>query len=369
VNRIEAGQDYLNLPNMAFEVNGAVVKNEVLPPFTDLDSLPYPDFDLDSLFVLDGDLHPLTKEKAKDYSYIFPFAAYTFHTITSRGCPHLCAYCNNCRYVAMWGTNAIRHRGTDHIIGELKHSLNTLDFFTHVGFGDDDFLIRPKEQLEEFAVKYRRDINLPFTVTTSANAYRKEKFKLLLDAGMKQVQIGVQSGSQRILDDVFNRKVTVQKTKSVAREIVSFEDSSDVMLALDFIIDNPYETDEDILETYKYFLDLPLGIRINVYQLAFYPGTPLYERALADGIVDPFSMEAPRYQREILYKNNYPNFILLIMIKLYLEGYIRYIPKFLFLALASRPIRKVASILPENLYAYLIKKVRKRIFVTRPTQD
>jgi anaerobic magnesium-protoporphyrin IX monomethyl ester cyclase len=142
-----------------------------------------------------------------------------------------------------------------------------------VGFGDDDFLVRPKQRLEEFAVKYRRAIDLPFTVTTNANAYRKEKFKILLDAGMKHVQIGVQSGSQRILDSVFNWKATVQKTKNVAREIVSFKDSSDLMLALDFIIDNPYETDEDIIDTYKYFLDLPLGIRINVSQWHF--RTPL----------------------------------------------------------------------------------------------
>ena len=62
VNRLDAGTDYLDIPNMAFNVNGSYVINEALPPFADLDSLPYYDYGLDNQFLLDGELLPLTMD-------------------------------------------------------------------------------------------------------------------------------------------------------------------------------------------------------------------------------------------------------------------------------------------------------------------
>jgi radical SAM superfamily enzyme YgiQ (UPF0313 family) len=366
VKRMETGKDYSKLPNMAFKVNGTVVKNEVLPPFTDLDSLPHPDFNLNDLFVLDGDLHELTKEKAKQYFGVFPFGIPTYNIITSRGCPHLCSYCNNCQYVAMWGKNSIRFQSVDHFLGELEHSLSSLDFVAAVAFDDDDFFFRPVDQLRDFAEKYKKTVNLPFAATISANTFREDKLELLLDAGLKYVQMGVQSGSQRVLYEVFNRKVPVKKTKDVARKIESYSQNSNLLLGLDFIIDNPYENDSDIIDSYKYFIDLPPGYRINVYSLSFFPGSPLYDRAIKDGYIESFSMEGSRlYASDILYQNNYSTFLLCLIIKLYLHGLTKHIPKFIFLALAALPVRKLTSIFPERMYAFLIKKIRKRLFVTR----
>lgn len=351
---------------MAFNVNGVFVKNEVLPPFTDLDSLPYPDFDLRGLFVLDGDLYELTKDKAKQYFGVYPFGVPTYNIVTSRGCPHLCAYCNNCQYVAMWGKNSIRFQSVDQFMGELEHSLSFLDFITAIAFDDDDFFFRPVDQLEEFADKYKKKVKLPFAASISANTFRDDKLKILLDAGLKYIQMGVQSGSQRVLDEVFNRKVPAKKTKDVAHKIQPYRQNFNLLLGLDFIIDNPYEDGSDIIDTYKYFIDLPLGYRINVFSLSFFPGTPLYDSAIKDGFIEPFSMGTSRlYAGDIIYQNNYPTFLLCLIIKLYLHGLTKYIPKFIFNALAAKPVCKLASIFPERIYALLIKKVRKKLFVTR----
>jgi radical SAM superfamily enzyme YgiQ (UPF0313 family) len=366
VNRIESGQDFSSLPNMAFKLDGTIVKNEILPPFTDLDSLPYPDFDMKDILMLDGDLYQLTKENAHEWFATFPFGRPTYNIMTSRGCPHICSYCNNCLYVSMWGKNSIRFFSVDHVIGELEHSLNSLDFITAVAFDDDDFFFRPKDQLKDFAEKYKKTVNLPFGTSFSANTFREDKLEILIDAGLKSIQMGVQSGSQRVLDEVFNRKVPVQKTKDVTRKIERYQKKFDLMLGLDIILDNPYENDNDIIESYRYFIDLPLDSRINIYTLSFFPGSPLYDRALKDGIIKSFSMEASRlYKSEIQYQKNYPTFLLFLIMKLYLHGLTKRIPKFIFSALASFPVRKIASIFPRSMYAYLIKKVRKRLFIPR----
>lgn len=370
VNRMESGQDYSSLPNMAFKVNGTVVKNAVLPPFTDLDSLPYPDFDMRDILVLDGDLHQLTNENAHERFPVFPFGRPTYNIMTSRGCPHLCSYCNNCLYVSMWGKNSIRFYSIDHVIGELEHSLNSLDFITAIAFDDDDFFFRPEDQLKDFADKYKRKVKLPFSAGMSANTFREDKLEILIDAGLKSIQMGVQSGSQRVLDEVFNRKVPVKKTQDVARKIKTCQQNFNLLLGLDFIIDNPYENDKDIIDTYKYFIVLPIGYRINVFRLSFFPGSPLYDRAIKDGFIEPFSMEASRlYAGDILYQNNYPTFLLHLIIKLYLHGLTKRIPKFIFHALAALPVRKLASIFPERFYTFLIKIIRKRLFVTRSSLD
>ena len=270
----------------------------------------------------------------------------------------------------MWGKNSIRFYSIDHVIGELEHSLNSLDFITAIAFDDDDFFFRPEDQLKDFADKYKRKVKLPFSAGMSANTFREDKLEILIDAGLKSIQMGVQSGSQRVLDEVFNRKVPVKKTQDVARKIKTYQQNFNLLLGLDFIIDNPYENDKDIIDTYKYFIVLPIGYRINVFRLSFFPGSPLYDRAIKDGFIEPFSMEASRlYAGDILYQNNYPTFLLYLIIKLYLHGLTKRIPKFIFHALAALPVRKLASIFPERFYTFLIKIIRKRLFVTRSSLD
>ena len=80
---MEAGTDYLNTPNMAFNVNGSFKINNVLPPFSELDNLPYYDYDLNDRFLLDEELLQMTKERFKKHYVFYPFGAPTFILITS----------------------------------------------------------------------------------------------------------------------------------------------------------------------------------------------------------------------------------------------------------------------------------------------
>jgi radical SAM superfamily enzyme YgiQ (UPF0313 family) len=358
IAKIEAGADYLSTPNMAFNVNGTYVKNGVVPPFSDLESLPYPDYDLDDQFLLDDhQLLQLTKENVKKYCGRFPLGMPTFYIMTSRGCPHNCSYCNNCRYIALFGRNPMRFRSVDNFMGELEYVMGFLDFFEGVSFADDDFLIRPTKELEDFAEKYKKKIGLPFSISASANTSRKEKVELLLDAGLKLIQIGVQSGSQRVLDDVYNRKISVATTKEVVRKIEPHIKTHGLELVLDFIVDNPYETKADLFETYQYLLDVSPHIKLNMHALAFFPGTPIYERAIKDGFIQPLSKEAFRTfnSSQVIYQKNYETF-LAMLISFHLT---RRIPNFLLHALGSQPVRRIASLFPTPLYGFLISIVRK----------
>jgi len=261
----------------------------------------------------------------------------------------------------MFGHNPVRLHSVDRVIEELEHTLEYLDFIGLLGFGDDDFFVRPSKQLDDFSSKYKKRVGLPFGIAVSANTYSKEKLELLLDAGLKFIQMGVQSGSQQILDEVYNRKIKIAKTREVVCQIEPYKKTRDLDFLLDFIIDNPYETPDDIIQTYQYLLNLPLHVRINIFFLAFFPGTPIYDRALKDGIIMPFDEKAFRFfiKGRVRYQKNYET--LLIMLVRYLRRHSllrRCIPRFVLRALGSRPVRGMASVFPKSFYAFLSKTIQ-----------
>lgn len=189
-----------------------------------------------------------------------------------------------------------------------------------------------------------------------------EKMELLLDAGLKLVQLGVQSGSQRVIDEVFGRKIKVTKTREVVRQIEPYYKTHGLNLLLDFIIDNPYETRNDIIQTYQYLANLPSHVRINIFRLIFFPGTPIYNKAIKDGIIEPYSESFFRFfssTNEITYQKNYETILILLLKLLGRRKRLRqYIPRFVLHTLGSRLVRSIASILPFSFYATLIKNIR-----------
>jgi anaerobic magnesium-protoporphyrin IX monomethyl ester cyclase len=353
VDRIASGRDFRGTPNFAFMAGGTVTRNAVLPPFADLDSLPYFDFSGSGHFLLDGDLIPMSLERLKERLADFPFRLPTFYFMTSRGCPNSCSYCNNCRYVSLFGSSSIRLLSVDRVISELEHQLSALGFIQAVGFSDDDFFVRPLGQLEEFAAKYKKTIGLPFGVAISARTYSREKLDALMDAGLKVVQMGVQSASQRVLERVYNRKISVAKTREVTRAL-SGRQKKGLKLFLDFIIDNPYERKSDIMQTYGFIRDLEPGVKINIFYLAYFPGTPLFNRALADGIIGEHSQRASRpYTRSRLrYQKNWESF--LILFARFLRRLVRRKKTALgalLWMLGTRPVRLIMSVLPGSVFA------------------
>jgi radical SAM superfamily enzyme YgiQ (UPF0313 family) len=363
--RLARGEDWRETPNFSFLRDGRVVSNRVLPPFRDLDSLPYYDYEPEGQYMLDGELTPMSREILKARLASYPYRIPIFYFMTSRGCPHNCAYCNNCRYLALWGKVPIRMHGVERSIAELEHQLAKLSFIEFVGFGDDDFFVRPTAELERFAAEYKARIRLPFGVAVSARTYRREKLDILLDAGLKMVQMGVQSGSQRVLDTVFNRTLSVERTRAAGLDLARAVKGRGMDLGLDFIIDNPYETREDAFKTFRYILELPPKVQLNVFYLAYFPGTPLYERALADGIISPASREIYRFwaRTSLRYQRNWETVLILLTRFLRLAAGRRGMPgttaveTFLRLA-GTKPVRVFMAALPGAFFSALASAIQ-----------
>jgi radical SAM superfamily enzyme YgiQ (UPF0313 family) len=110
----------------------------------------------------------------------------------------------------------------------------------------------------------------------------EEKISLLVDAGMKYVRMGIQTGSIETLHKIYKRPGSKEQLYRAVNVLHRFIGRIDPPL-YDFIVDNPWETDDQVFETLEFMLSIPRPFNYLTFSLTFYPGTELYERAKKDG--------------------------------------------------------------------------------------
>jgi len=123
-------------------------------------------------------------------------------------------------------------------------------------------------------------------VLASPQRITSEKLELLVKSGLVRLDIGVESGSERIKREIFNRPVS-NETIIKAAEIINRYPQLIVFYFI--IIGNPYDARQDLLDTISLVSRLPAPFYLQAYNLVFIPGTILFEKALADGIISGIS--------------------------------------------------------------------------------
>jgi radical SAM superfamily enzyme YgiQ (UPF0313 family) len=178
---------------------------------------------------------------------------------TSRGCPYSCSFCIESVYQEKWG-HSVKRRSVDVVIEELLLAKQAYDIKA-VLFYDEVFTTHPK-WLREFAPRYKKEIGLPFWCYTYPRTTRKEEIMLLKDAGLTTITMGIQSGSQEILEK-YNRPVQAEMTVRAA-EILA---ECGIDGFFDLITQSEFETEATCQETFEFLLRLP-G---NMKTVGFYP--------------------------------------------------------------------------------------------------
>jgi len=286
--QMSAGKGVADIGNMWHKRNGEIVRTPVRPLPNDLDRFPYPDYDLDTQFVLfKGEMLPLS-ENLLLYYLAFPYnsdSAPAYGTIMSRGCLYACTYCcNNALqriYEKQW---RIRRRSVANIVDELTQIKARFPGIEWIRL-DDDFFLDDLPMVREFAAAYKQAVHLPLeSLGFHPGAVTDEKIGLLVDAGLRRVHMGIQAGSTQALHRVYKRPGSFEQTK---RAIQIFHKYTDRMTppVYELILDNPWESEEEKVQTLRLILDTPQPYMLSLFSLTFYPGTELHERAQAEGIL------------------------------------------------------------------------------------
>jgi radical SAM superfamily enzyme YgiQ (UPF0313 family) len=125
----------------------------------------------------------------------------------TRGCLFRCTYCANFALGEIYKDKGFlyRIRRPEAAIKEMRYYKNKYDL-NFIFFVDDIFPLHKSEILEEFCYLYKKEIALPFSVSLHAELIKEKQFAQLVDAGCCNVCVGLESGSQRIRQDIFERR-------------------------------------------------------------------------------------------------------------------------------------------------------------------
>ncbi len=309
VQTMAAGGDLLKIANIWVKTGASIVKNPPRPLCADLDQYPFPDYSRKGHYILaDGRINPLDHALTEQFLKRGTVAAYLnktgYQTMTGRGCPHKCAYCINDAIKNLYhGQGYLRWRSNTHVIQELLWVKENMPYVGYIWISDDAFLARPLENIQEFCREYKKWINLPFSCLASPLTVTEKKMEALVDAVLIYIQMGIQSGSSTI-QTLFNRKqMNNERTLKAIKAINRFKDRM-VPPSYDFILDVPYETDQDVIQSLRLIADIPKPYRLQPFALVLYPGTRLYHMAKADGFITDenkqiysksYTMRAPSY--------------------------------------------------------------------------
>ena len=267
----EHEKDYIHTKNFWFNHNGKIVKNDFLPLHTneELDQFTLLEYagGNERIYLRNKGFQPVTT------NHYITLNSLGYNTIWSIGCPFSCSYCGNTKFIDNdKNYRKVRHPTVDYIVREIEYAKNKHPFINSIVFNDDSFMALPLGVLEEFSIKYRDRIDIPFSVIgVIPNYVNEDKFKLLVSAGMIRVRMGIQSGSTKMLN--FYKRPGLPKTRDRATRIINQFKSYMVIPSYDIILDNPIETTSDVHATLNMLYDMPRPFTVNPFSLRVMPNT------------------------------------------------------------------------------------------------
>jgi len=196
----------------------------------------------------------------------------TLSIMTSRGCPGECIFCAS---PIMW-RRQVRYRSPKNVLDEMEMLYNkyNLEGFTIL---DDTFALNGRHVHEICEGMRKRGIDVIWNCQGRVNTATRAMLGDMVKAGCVQIEYGVESGSQRILD-IAKKQVTVKQIEDAFRMSKEFP----IRRFANFIVGFPSETREDIELTRK------LAARIGADHYEFfvltpYPGTEILDIAIKNG--------------------------------------------------------------------------------------
>lgn len=246
--------DFSSIQGIAYSENDCVIKTPRRPVIRDLDSLPFPAWEL-------CDIEPYKESWVKHAGF------FSINMGTTRGCPFKCNWCAKPIY-----GNRYNSRSPENVVNEIK-LLKEKFSFDHIWFCDDIFGLKPG-WVHAFAdLVQKENLQFRFKIQARADLLVQENYiSDLARAGCDNIWIGAESGSQKILD-AMDKGITIEQIRQATTLIRRYGMKPSFFIQFGY----PGENKEDIRKTISMINELlPYEIGISVsYPL---PGTGFYEK-------------------------------------------------------------------------------------------
>ncbi len=293
----------ITIKSKRFDPESETIVNPDYPYIEPLDLIPIPD----------RGMFP------KNIDYFLPIVKRMPYTtmITSRGCPALCAFCT----APTFHGKQARTNSAERIIEELEQIVAL--GYKEIFFRDETFTAYKERNWKVCEAILERNLDLTWICNARVDMIDKETMALMKRAGCHYIKFGVESGDQRILDNI--RKGTL-----VEQAINTFGWAHEVGVDTHahFMIGNPGDSAETVEKTIEH------AIRIDATTASFaistpYPGTPMFDEVakLNPDIADGSQSELSGVHHQAFYTETYcdltPEQIKKYQVKAYRAFYLR----------------------------------------------
>ena len=273
LDALQKGESYEAIQNLAYlNAQGEMVCNEIRPLEQDIDLYGYPSIGADHMYLIHGD---------KIHRGDPQLHSFTYELNASRGCPFSCSYCSaiNLRRLYKGKGRYVRFRTVESVMNELHEAKKKIPKLRVIHFWDEIFSDE-EGWVEEFARRYKKEIGIPFRIWGHPMKVDKKIIAHLVDAGLHQIVVGVQSGSISVRKDTFHRPETQEQIIESSRIL---SECKVPKVYYDFMIRHPFENQEQLKETFYLCLDLAHPFSLNIHGLNFLPATDIVQMAIDKG--------------------------------------------------------------------------------------
>lgn len=235
---------------------------------TDMDDLPTPDFE---------------SFPVKSYSYLPALDKKPFLTLqASRGCPYSCRY--YCAYGSYQG-GKYRKRSPEKLLEDIK-TLIKIYGVKSLQFRDPTFGL-DKQQVEKLCnLIVENGVNIEWGIETRMDILNKEIIKIMFDAGLRNINVGVETVDPKIAE-INKRKLSEVNHQE---EIVEFCRKLGVKISAFYIFGYEGDTEKSV----KNLIDYAIKLNTNGARFAIstpFPGTDFFESLKGQGKIKTFNFK------------------------------------------------------------------------------
>ena len=258
ISALENGKDFSQIDGLAYKNNQGCVINPVGTMIEELDTIPFPAWDLINVEEYFNDTHNHSQTPVPTSDRIMPL-------FTSRGCPYRCTYCHN-----IFGKK-IRFRSVGNVIEEIESLVKNYGV-QEIEVVDDCFnfdLTRAKAICDEIV---RRNIKIAISFPNGLRVDRmdEELIVKLKQAGTRVIFYAIESASPAVQQRI-KKNLDLEK----ARKIIKQTSERGIITGGFFMLGFPGETKEEMLQTLRFARDLPFHIS-SIFFVTPMPNTELF---------------------------------------------------------------------------------------------
>lgn len=271
---IKNKDNWQNIPGICyFNENGEYIENEVHSLVENLDEIGYPIIGYENMYLIQN--NNITKGDPQLETYFYEISC-------SRGCPFSCSFCCSINIRRLYKNKGkyLRFRSVENVISELKEAISKNNKIKEIRFWDEVFSSE-EGWIEDFSKRYKTEIGIPFHIWGHPLMIKEKTIRLLAEAGLKRIVVGIQSGSPSVRNNIFNRPETNEQIINASKILCKYKIEE---VYYDLMICHPLETLKEIKETFDLCMQLQGPFRLEIHGLSFLPGSDIVDIAIKKGI-------------------------------------------------------------------------------------